>query len=284
MTCAWKELLAVLPIWMRKEVDAQGAALLQELRLRINSPPELVFATGSRWLDRDVSMEDLNYTVNAATGYSPWTAASTAQGYITTSGGHRIGLCGEAVVQHGVVTGIKNVSSLCIRIARDYPGIAAGVKSIDSSILILGPPGYGKTTLLRDLIRQRAQSETICVVDERKELFPEELPKGKRVDILSGCSKKDGIRMLLRTMGPSCIAIDEITDPEDTYALLQAANCGVQLLATAHAASISDFQQRKIYRPLLENRIFAVFLVLRRDKSYTMERMSQWVTSGLVQY
>ena len=104
------------------------------------------------------------------------------------------------------------------------------------------------------------------------------------MDILSGCSKAEGIPMLLRTMGPSCIAADEITDPTDTAALVLAANCGVRLLATAHAASLSDLRTRPVYRPLLENHIFDVVLVLKKDKSYTMERMTEWVTSGSVQY
>ena len=284
MTCAWKELLSVLPIWMRKEVDAQRADLLQELRLRINAPPELVYAAGSRWIDRNITIEDLNYIVNAATQYSPWNASTISQGYITAAGGHRIGLCGEAIARCGIVTGIRKVTSLCIRVARDFPGIAARMNKVTDSILILGPPGSGKTTLLRDLIRNRSETEKICVLDERNELFPEGLPQGKNIDVLSGCSKKEGIPMLLRTMGPDCIAVDEITDPEDAYALQQAANCGVQLLATAHAASIADFQQRSIYHPLWVNRIFPAFVILKRDKTYTLERMAQWVSSGLVQY
>jgi len=284
MTCAWKELLAVLPLWMRKEVDAQGANTLQELRLRINVPPELVLHGESRWLGHSVTQEDLNYTVNAASRYSPWTADSTAQGYITTEGGHRIGLCGETVVRQGTVTGIKNISSLCIRIARDFPGIAKAAGNLTGSVLILGPPGWGKTTLLRDLIRQRERMERVCVVDERGELFPEGIPRGNRVDVLSGCSKQEGITMLLRTMGPNCIAVDEITDREDALALMQAANCGVLLLATAHALSLTDLRQRSIYRLLLENHVFDTFLVLKKDKSYTVERMAEWATNGLVQY
>lgn len=284
MTCAWQEFLGVLPIWMRKEVDRLGKGTLQELRMRMQAPPELLFPEESCWLERPVSREDLNYTINAASRYSPWTAQTAAQGYLTVAGGHRIGLCGEAVVQQGVVTGMKNISSLCIRIARDFPGIAASASKMPGSLLILGPPGWGKTTLLRDLIRQLENAEKIGVVDERGELFPEGIPRGNRVDILSGCSKQDGIPMLLRTMGPTCIAVDEITTAEDTGALLQAANCGVRLLATAHGSSVSDLRLRKIYRPLLENAMFAAVLVLKKDKSFTTERMTEWVTSGSVQY
>lgn len=284
MTCAWKELLAVLPMWIRTEADQAGAEDLQELRLRINSPPELVLSEKSIYMNRNVTQEDIDYTVNAASNYSPWAAATVARGFLTAAGGHRIGICGETVIQGSVITGIKNITSLCIRIAKDFPGIAGPISQVPGSILILGPPGWGKTTLLRDLIRQMGVTEKICVIDERKELFPEGLPGKNRVDVLTGCPKQSGISMLIRTMGPSCIAVDEITEPEDTQALLQAANCGVRLLATAHASSVLDFQRRSIYRPLWDNQIFNVILVLQRDKSYTMERMTKWVTNGLVQY
>ena len=284
MTCAWKELLAVLPVWLRDEVNVSGEAAMEELRLRINAPPELVFSQESLWLDRRITREDLDYTVNAASRYSPWSAGSAAAGYITIKGGHRIGLCGETVFRQGSVAGFRNISSLCIRVARDFPGIAEGLGKIQGSVLILGPPGWGKTTLLRDLIRQTGKREHVCVVDERQELFWQGPSGEARVDVLSGCSKRAGIPMLLRTMGPGCIAVDEITEAEDTAALVHCANCGVRLLATAHAPSVSGFRKREVYAPLWENRVFDVFLVLNRDKSYTMERMTQWTASESVQY
>lgn len=284
MICAWKELLTILPEWMRHDVDTKGAQTLQELRLRVNSPPELIMPDGNCLLNRKLMKEDLHYVVNAASRYSPWAASSAAQGYITAQGGHRIGICGEIVIQQGIITGIKNFSSLCIRIARDFPGISLNAAKQSGSILILGPPGWGKTTLLRDLIRQLEDTEKICVVDEREELFPAGFSRGNRIDVLSGCRKRDGIPMLLRTMGPSCIAVDEITETEDMLALMSAANCGVRLLATAHAVSVSDLRQRHIYRPLLENDVFDQLLILQKDKSFTMERMEKWYTNASVPF
>lgn len=274
MRCAWKELLTILPTRLRSEVDALGKEDLQELRLRLHEPPELALRTGSRWLSGNVTREELSYCVNAASRYSPWSAATAAQGYITAQGGHRIGLCGEVVCKGGTVTGIREVKSLCIRVARDFPGIGQKAANHSGSILILGAPGWGKTTLLRDLVRQIAEAESVSVVDERGELFPEGIPRGKRMDVLTGCPKSAGIDMVLRTMGPSCIAVDEITAEADTQALIQAANCGVRLVATAHGSSVSDLRSRQVYRPLVEQRIFETLLILRPDKSYHAERMT----------
>lgn len=274
MMCAWKEFLSVLPPGMRQEVDRQGKESLQELHLRINAPPELVLSNEIRWLPGDVGQEELNFVINAASRYSPWSASTTAQGYITAPGGHRIGMCGEAVCRDGEVEGIREIRSLCIRVARDFPGIAKTAANLTGSILILGAPGWGKTTLLRDLTRQLAEREKVSVVDERGELFPVVFLHGRRMDILTGCPKPAGIDMVLRTMGPSYIAVDEVTAVHDCEALMRAANCGVHLLATAHAASAQDFYSRSVYRPLVENKVFDTLLILRRDKSFKMERMT----------
>lgn len=281
MMCAWKDFLNLLPGWMRSDVDMAGKETLRELRLRVNFPPELISGDGCLWLQRSVTVEDLNYIVNVASRYSPWCAASSSEGFLTAKGGHRIGLCGEAVMKHGMVSSIQNLTSLCIRVARDFPGIGAGIEKMRGSVLILGPPGWGKTTLLRDMIRQIGKKETICVADERGELFPEGLERGRHTDVLSGCPKKKAILMLLKTMGPKWIAVDEITDAEDCEALIQASNCGVHLLASAHASSPSDIYRRSVYRKLLENHIFHVVCILQKDCSYSMERVEKWAASGL---
>lgn len=274
MRCAWKELISILPRWMREEVDALGKDSLQELRLRLNAPPELILQGRRTTLSREISGDDLNLCVNTASHYSPWAASTMAKGYLTAPGGHRIGLCGEAVCKEGQVVGIKNVHSLCIRVARDFPGVGKHAP-MEGSLLILGPPGWGKTTLLRDLIRIRSNSGIQTgVVDERGELFPgNAFPAGRCTDILTGCGKAEGIHMLLRTMGPGCIAVDEITQPEDCAALSQAAGCGVTLLSTAHASGLEDLHRRSVYRTLLEAEIFDRVLILRSDKSWKMERM-----------
>lgn len=276
MRCAWNELLSFLPQWLRRDVDNLGRESLRELRLRLEQQPELVVAEGSIRLDRIVRQEDLKQCISGASRYSPWNAASMEHGYLTAPGGHRIGICGEAVIKDRTMAGIREVTSVCIRVARDFPGIADQAAKLNGSILILGPPGWGKTTLLRDLIRQLAdRGEHVAVVDERGELFPlgGDFQRGSSTDVLSGCPKAIGIDMVLRTMGPSVIAVDEITAKRDCEALIHALWCGVRLVATAHAASVRDFRTREIYRPLLETGIFANVLLMRRDKSWRLERM-----------
>jgi stage III sporulation protein AA len=275
MTCAWKELLAILPTWCRNDVDELGRDTLQELRLRLGLVPELIRSNGNIKLKRAVTAEDLSYIVNTASRYSPWAAATSAQGYITAPGGHRIGLCGQAVVQSGQPSTLRQISSLCIRVARDFPGISRRIAGIGGSILILGRPGSGKTTLLRDLVRHRSDTArgSVCVVDERGELFPDGFGRGFRTDVLHGCPKEQGIDMVLRTMSPTTIAVDEITSECDCQALLKAGWCGVDLLATAHAASKADLYNRPVYRPLVTGHLFDTLVILQPDKSFKAEGM-----------
>lgn len=274
MMCAWNKLLGILPLRIRAEVDKLGKDEMQELRLRINAPPELILGDRQLWLEAMIEEKDLSFVLNTASRYSPWAAGTMAKGFLSVSGGHRIGICGEVICKNGSVSGIQTVRSLCIRVARDYEGIARSIDAAYDSILIVGAPGWGKTTLLRDLIRQLSQSKIVAVVDERGELFPEGFPIGRQVDILTGCSKVQGIEMLLRTMGPQYIAVDEITAEEDCQAIIRAANCGVQLLATCHGTSLRDLNERYVYRRLMEKQIFHTVLLLNKDKSYIVERMT----------
>ena len=275
MMCAWKQLLGILPAWLSCEVDRYGKRELQELRLRCGQVPEMVLDGKSLWVDRIVSQEDLNFIINTASRYSPWAAATMARGYITATGGHRIGLCGEAVIKAGALEGMRQITSLCIRVARDFSGISGSASKLKGSILLIGPPGSGKTTLLRDLARKVSMEQTVCVVDERGELFPEGISRGRRMDVLTGCGKGDGMEMLLLTMGPDCIVVDEITSERDCQALIQAGWCGVRLLATAHASSLEDLHSRRVYQPLVQRKLFDHILILNRDKSWKEVQIAQ---------
>lgn len=274
MMCAWKPLLSVLPAWLAREVDRYAKGEPEEIRLRLGQTPELVLRGNSLWLDRIVTADDLNHIINTASRYSPWAASTIEKGYVTAEGGHRIGVCGDAVIKNGVMTGIRTVHSLCIRVAKDYQGIGGPASRLPGSILLIGPPGSGKTTLLRDLARTAAGRERVAVVDERGELFPEGISRGRRMDVLTGCGKSHGIELLLRTMGPETVCVDEITSEADCDALVRAGWCGVRILATAHAASVSDLMHRPVYRPLVTCGLFAHILVLGRDKSWREERIA----------
>ena len=274
MICQWQPLLSILPPQIAAEVDRQDKNRIQELRLRLGRKMQLCFGTENRELNYSVTRMDIHHIINTASRYSPWAAATMAQGFLTASGGHRIGICGEAVVQQGDVTGIKNPTSLCIRVARDYPGIGREIGRLQGSILLIGPPGSGKTTMLRDVLRQISKKETVSVIDERGEIFAESRCSGVDMDVLTGCSKPEGIAMVLRAMGPVCIGVDEITSEADCDALIRAGWCGVRLVATAHAADPEDLQRRPIYKRLYQSGLFNHLVVLRRDKSWTVERMT----------
>ena len=272
MECAWKELLELIPPWLRREADPEKNAL-QEIRVRLGQPVVLMAQDNHRVIRRPARKEDLQYIINSATRYSPWTASTMAQGYLSTTGGHRVGICGEVSIREGIMTGISSVRSVNIRICRDFPGISRNLWLRPGSVLIIGPPGCGKSTLLRDLVRNRSRNQNVAVVDTRGELFPAQFEAGERTDILPGCGKEEGIDMVLRTMTPQCIAVDEITAASDCNAVIKAAWCGVSILATAHASSIMDLRSRPIYRELVRCRIFETVVTLRSDKSWSEERM-----------
>lgn len=281
MKCAWQAFINLLPEHIRFEVEKLKEKHPQELRIRTGLQPELIFQQGAYTLSHRATREDITFIINIASQYSPWNTQTIREGYITAPGGHRIGICGISAVSENKILNISTPTSLCIRVASDYEGIAKSIENIKSSLLIIGPPGSGKTTLLRDFIRCKSEcvQGNISVIDEREEIFPVYNGQacfytGRHTDVLSKTNKATGIEAVLRSMNPEWIAVDEITGEKDCEALLHAGWCGVNLVATAHAGSIIDLKSRPVYRPLIEKNLFPNILILRRDKSWTMERIS----------
>lgn len=207
-------------------------------------------------------------------------------------GGFRVGLCGSAVVKDGEVTNLKQISSAVIRISREQKGIAQAVAprlfrdGRFVSTLLLSPPGGGKTTLLRDLVRQLSQGEgvppqRITLIDEREEIAvmyrgQPQMDVGPRTDVLSGCPKALAIPMALRAMNPQIIAVDEITVREDIAAMAAAAHCGVRFLATIHADGRQELGRKPLFSQLLKARVFEKAVTIRREgeqRQYIVEEL-----------
>lgn len=292
----YEEAARVLPGRLREQALAQPPEVRQmaeEFRLRAGQPLVVLLPEGERSLGAAVTPEDLETLCDLATDYSRYAAEETLrEGYLSVRGGFRVGLCGTAVMKDGESTALRDLSSAAVRIAREQRGIGEAVAprlfrdGRYQNTLLLSPPGGGKTTLLRDLVRQLSQGEgvppqRITLIDEREEIAvmyrgQPQMDVGPRTDVLSGCPKALAISMALRAMNPQIIAVDEITVREDLRAISQAAGCGVALLATIHAANVEELQAKPLYQELMAGRVFRQAVLIRtgpEGRLYAVENL-----------
>ena len=283
----WQRLALQLP------EEQQGMA--EEIRLRAGQPLSVLLPSGEIYPATDASTivmpHDLEQLCDAVTGYSRYAVSeSISRGYITARGGFRLGICGTAVIKNGCNTNMRDISSVTIRIAREVTGVCKELlpqlieDNLFCSTLIVAPPGAGKTTLLRDLIRCLSDGSSfyppqrIAVVDERSEIavmyqgMPE-MHIGSHTDVLDACPKAIGIPLLVRSVNPQIIAVDEITAQEDLCSILTASNCGVQFLATIHAFDKQELSHKPLYANILESHVFSYIVTIGKDRQYLVEKL-----------
>ncbi len=269
---------------------------LYEIRLRVGRPLFLTYDGGECFLRQKgtdpyvVTQEDLKETLEYVTGYSLYAyEEEIRQGFISVQGGHRVGVTGKVILDDGKIRGMKYISCINVRLAHQIPGCAEEVMPYIQTedwvahTLIISPPRCGKTTLLRDIIRQLSNGRegisglTVGVVDERCELAGcyQGVPQndmGMRTDILDGCPKAEGMQMLIRSMSPSVVAVDELGKEEDFRAVESVIHCGCKLIATAHGNSLEDVLAQPFFQKLVEERVFERYILLgKRDRAGIIE-------------
>ena len=256
---------------------------LEEIRIRINRPIEMTLKGAPRFLSYIIQPEDAFHLMNKISHFSIYTLEEELKrGYITISGGHRIGLAGKVILEEGKVKAIRDISSFNIRIAREKVGIAEPIipfifKGNWMHTMIIGPPQTGKTTLLRDIARiissgnreKGYEASKVGIVDERSEIAGcvngvPQLTFGHRLDVLDACPKAEGMMMLIRSMSPDVLIVDEIGRKEDAEAIQEAVHAGIKLVMTTHGTSLDEIRNRPSLRNILDQRIFERFVILSR--------------------
>ena len=259
---------------------------LYEIRLRAGRPLFLIYAGGERFLRIKghepylVTRQDLKETLEYISGYSLYAYEDEIrQGYISVQGGHRVGVTGKVILNGDRIKGMKYISCINVRLSHQLLGCADAVmpyiqrQNHIAHTLIISPPRGGKTTLLRDVIRQLSNGRegisgvTVGVVDERSELAGswQGIPQndlGMRTDILDACPKAEGMKMLVRSMSPDVVAVDELGREEDFRAVESVIYCGCRLIATAHGNSLEDILAQPFFQKLKKMEIFEKYIVL----------------------
>lgn len=267
----------------QSEVDYEK---LYEIRLRTGRPVFLCYGNGEKFLRTNsgtsyqVTRQDLKETLEYISGYSLYAYEDEIrQGYLSVQGGHRVGITGKVILDGERIRGMKYISCINVRLAHQVKGCADSVmpyirnKNSIYHTLIVAPPRCGKTTLLRDIIRQISNGTedipgiTVGVVDERSEIAGcyQGVPQndlGMRTDVLDACPKAMGMQMLLRSMSPEVVAVDELGRKEDFKAVESVVYCGCKLLTTAHGNSLEDILRQPFFQKLKEMKIFERYIVL----------------------
>ncbi|MEG1705010.1 MAG: stage III sporulation protein AA [Clostridia bacterium] len=291
-----EEVLNVLPIGIKKILSniSSSNSFLTEIRLRVNRKVIIYIAGKEIILDYITTLKDLlDILVNVSSNSIYAIQNDINQGFVTIKGGHRIGICGEVVIDNGKILNIKNISSMNIRIAREIIGASDKIlRSIVTgkyfqNTLIISPPGAGKTTILRDIIRQlsngivnlHVDGLNVGLVDERGEIAATHnginaLDVGLRTDVLSNISKSLGILMLVRSMGVQVIATDEIGTKEDIEAIKYASLSGVNLIFTMHGKDEKDVFKKEGIKELISENLFENIIILsNRNGPGTIEKV-----------
>lgn len=281
-----------------RQIPSSLEKSIEEIRIRIDRPLEIV-AKGKPYYPEVnnrlyiVHPNDAKFLLNQLSQYSLYAfEEELKRGYITIRGGHRVGLAGKVVIENGKVKALRDISSYNIRIANQIVGVANTLvphlyQNGWLNTLIIGPPQTGKTTLLRDIARLiscgipslKIPSYKVGIVDERSEIAASVrgVPQhqlGYRVDVLDGCPKAEGMMMMIRSMSPHVIIVDEIGRKEDSEAINEAINAGVKIITTVHGFDMEDIEQRPTIKPIMELNSFERCIELtRRDTAGKIKRI-----------
>ena len=294
-----EEIEQIFPLHLRDFIKAafRQEHRPEELRLRIGQP--ILLDTGREELYWDkqagsltkiienayrATERDLKEIVAYMSNYSLYAFEEELRaGFLTIQGGHRIGIAGKAVCEQGSIRTIRQISFLNIRIAGERKGCADQVlyhlrdENAIHNTLIISPPGAGKTTLLRDIIRQLSYGYgdypglKVGVVDERSEIAACYLGQpqndlGPRTDVMDCCPKSEGMQVLLRSMSPAVIGVDELGGQRDYEAVEYALHCGCRILGTMHGDSLEEMKQKPHLARWLAEGFFERYLFIRREE------------------